>query len=87
MSAYGDGRTEAEERADDSRWIADGMRKAFPPLTEAEYAATLPERADRVAAELNERLGELTDLRFEFEPIATVLPDWKTGVARRCGWL
>lgn len=42
-----------------------------PPLTEAEYAATLPERIDRVVAEVNERLADVLPdgVRFEFEPI------------------
>jgi hypothetical protein len=30
---FGNGRTEAEEKADDSRMIREGMQAAFPPLT------------------------------------------------------
>lgn len=30
MSPKGDGRTEVQEKADDSRWIHEGMRLAFP---------------------------------------------------------
>lgn len=39
------------------------------PLTEAEYAASLPARTDAIAAEMNERLsGVLPEgMRFEWE--------------------
>jgi hypothetical protein len=35
-NTFGNGRTEAEEHADDSRMIRKGMRAAFPPLAETE---------------------------------------------------
>lgn len=34
---YGDGRTEAQEHADDSRMIAEGIKAAFPPDRGGEY--------------------------------------------------
>jgi hypothetical protein len=43
-------------------------RNCRPPLTEAEYAATLPGRMNAVAAELNERLADVLPdgMRFEW---------------------
>lgn len=47
-----------------------GTPPVRPCPTEAEYAATLPERTDRVVAEVNERLADVLPdgVRFEFEP-------------------
>lgn len=36
---YGNGRTEAEEKADDSRMISEGMQLAFPPLPDPRVTA------------------------------------------------
>lgn len=46
---FGDGRTEAEEKADDSRMIREGMQAAFPPLTylDSQLGPAFPPQPER----------------------------------------
>jgi hypothetical protein len=50
-----------------ARMLPGRLRRRRPRLTEAEYAATIPARMDAVAAELNERLGDVLPPGTRFE--------------------
>jgi|HubBroStandDraft_6_1064221.scaffolds.fasta_scaffold00062_34 hypothetical protein len=56
---YGDGRTEAQERADDSRMIREGMQAAFPGTATAEQIAqAFHETYERLAPDFGYKTRE-----------------------------